>query len=139
MQTRALERFRREFRGWVRAYNSVHHRSADPDRLLARLESRIHEGLVHIGAAYLSRWLITEPDPGRGYFVREADRPGPGGGQFTLIHRGGGNVDPCWELFVQLADYGRLRTIAERYGQIVRLEDSLMDLTVRSGKTLVLY
>jgi hypothetical protein len=103
------------------------------------LESRIGEGLVHIGAAYLSRWLITEPDPGRGYFVREADRPGPGGGQFTLIHRGSGKVDPCWELFVQLADYGRLRAIAERHGQIVRLEDSLMDLTVRSGNTLILY
>jgi hypothetical protein len=97
------------------------------------------EGLVHIGAAYLNRWLVTEPEVGRGYFVREADRPGPGGGQFTLIHRGSGKVDPCWELFVQLADYGRLRAIATRHGQTVRLEDSLMDLTVRSGNTLVLY
>lgn len=139
MQRSALERFRREFRGWVRTYNAVHKRTADADRLLAGLESRIGEGLVHIGAAYLNRWLITEPDAGRGYFVREADRPGPGGGQFTLIHRGGGKVNPCWELFVQLADYGRIRAIAERYGQVVRLEDSLMDLTVRSGTTLVLY
>jgi hypothetical protein len=54
--------------------------------------------MMHIGAAYLNRWLITEPDSGRGYFVRETDRPGPGGGQFTLIHRGRGNVQPCWEL-----------------------------------------
>jgi hypothetical protein len=48
-------------------------------------------------------------------------------------------VAPCWELFVQLADYGWLRTVAENHGQEVRLEDRLMDLTVRAGNLLVLY
>jgi hypothetical protein len=48
-------------------------------------------------------------------------------------------VAPCWELFVQLADYGWLRAVAERHGLEVRLEDRLMDLTVRAGTRLVLY
>ncbi len=139
MKRQALERFRREFHRWIRAYTVAHGRTADAERLWAALKSRVGDGLAHIGAAYLSGWLITESEPGRGYFVREADRPGPGGGQFTLIHRGRGQVDPCWELFVQLADYARLRPLAERYGQVVRLEDHRMDLTVRSGPVLVLY
>ena len=139
MQTRAIDRFRHELRQWVSAYNKVHGRSADAAELLARLESRIGDRLVDIGAAYLNRWLITESDLGRGYFVRESDRPGPGGGQFTLTHRGSGKVDPCWELFVQLADYAWLRTVAERYGLFVRLEDALMDVTVRTADDLILY
>jgi hypothetical protein len=59
--------------------------------------------------------------------------------QFAVTHQGQGQVVPCWELFVQLADYAWLRTIAERHGQEVRLEDRLMDLTVRAGCRLVLY
>jgi len=54
-------------------------------------------------------------------------------------HTGGGNVDSCWELHVQLADYGRIRTVAERHGLITRLEDQLMDITVYAGSKLLLY
>lgn len=136
----ALDRFRHEFRRWVVAHNQTHGYRTDPDLLLEELEDRIPvDRLRRIGAAYRNRWLETETAPQRGYFVREADRPGVGGGQFTLIHRGNTRVDPCWELFVQLADYGWLRTIAQRHGQEVRLEDHLMDLTIRSGPRLILY
>jgi hypothetical protein len=136
----AIERFRQEFRRWVRAHNGAKGYAADPEALLATLQGRIGEPrLARIGSAYLNGWLQTEAEPGRGYFVREADRPGLRGGQFTITHQGEGHVAPCWELFVQLADYAWLRTVAERHGQAVRLEDHRMDLTVRGGGRLVLY
>lgn len=136
----AIERFRRELRRWVGAHNKAKGYATDPDKLLDALTARFaEERLARIGSAYLNGWLQTETDPGRGYFVREADRPGLRGGQFTITHQGQHKVAPCWELFVQLADYGWLRTIAERHGCTVRLEDRLMDLTVRAGSRLVLY
>lgn len=55
-----------------------------------------------------------------------------------IIHQGGGTVAPCWKLYVQLADYVSLRTVAERHGQTIRLEDDVMDVTVRAGDTLVI-
>jgi hypothetical protein len=94
---------------------------------------------MHIGAAILNGWLETEKEPGRGYYVRETDRPGKHGGQPTITHYGNGNHAPWWELFVQLADYGWLRSIAIRYGQQVKLEDRLMDLTVSASDRLILY
>ena len=61
-----------------RGYNSV------PDVLLAALESRIPTNyLTQIGSAYMNGWLMTESEVGRGYFVRQVDRPGSRGGQFT--------------------------------------------------------
>jgi hypothetical protein len=136
----AIERFRLEFRRWVHAHNGAKGYATDPDMLLSTLEGRIGGArLARIGSAYLNGWLATEAEPGRGYFIREADRPGPRGGQFTITHQGEGQVAPCWELFVQLADYAWLRTVAERHQQEVRLEDRLMDLTVRAGSRLVLY
>jgi hypothetical protein len=140
MSQPALDRFRTEFRRWVRAHNATHAYDSSADELLGRLEKRIpSDALAHIGSAYMNGWLVTESDPGRGYFVREADRPGRRGGQTSLVHRGNGAVDPWWELFVQLGDYAWLRTIAGRYGQYLKLEDQLMDLTVRSGTRLLLY
>ena len=133
------ERFRREFCRWVQAHNDAKGYATDPDALFSILQGRIGARLARIGSAYRNGWLQTEADPGRGYFVREADRPGPRGGQFTITHQGEGQVAPCWELFVQLADYAWLRTVAERHRQEVRLEDRLMDLTVRAGSRLVLY
>jgi hypothetical protein len=56
-----------------------------------------------------------------------------------LGHAGGGRVDPCWELHVQLADYGRIRTVSERHRLTTRLEDQLMDITVYAGKNLLVY
>lgn len=64
---------------------------------------------------------------------------GPPRRAIAITHQGRGRVAPCWELFVQLADYAWLRTVSERHGQEVRLEDRLMDLTVRAGRRLVLY
>jgi hypothetical protein len=136
----ALERFRREFRKWVMAHNASKRYATNPETLLRALELRIGvRYLAQIGSAYLNGWLRTEAEPGRGYFVREADRPGLRGGQVTITHRGQTLVAPCWELFVQLADYAWLRTVAERHGQEVRLEDRLMDLTVRTPNRFVLY
>ena len=136
----AIARFRTEFRRWVQSHNAAKGYGTDAEKLLRTLEARVGKtALTRIGSAYLNGWLQTEPDVGRGYFVREADRPGPRGGQFAVTHQGQGKVAPCWELFVQLADYAWLRTVAERHGQEVRLEDRLMDLTVRAGSRLVLY
>jgi hypothetical protein len=140
MSRAALKRFHSEFRRWLQSHNSTHGFEADSEALLATLQTRIpREYLTAIGSAFLNGWLATESSPGRGYFVRESDRPGVGGGQFTLIHRGHSVVQPCWELYIQLADYAWLRTVAGRSGHHVRLEDNLMDLTVRAGTTLLLY
>ena len=56
-----------------------------------------------------------------------------------LGHAGEGRIEPNMELHIQLADYSRIRTIAERHGLTTRLEDGLMDITVRAGKKLILY
>jgi hypothetical protein len=136
----AIDRFRRELCRWVQAHNVAKGYATDPETIFCILQRRIGETrLARIGSAYLNGWLQTESDSGRGYFVREGDRPGGRGGQFTITHQGERRVAPCWELFVQLADYAWLRTVAERHGQEVRLEDRLMDLTVRAGPRLVLY
>jgi len=136
----ALERFRLEFKGWVLAYNRIKEFEASPDEVLARLEQRIPKAtLRQIGVAFINGWLVNEADHNRCYFVKESDRSGPGGGQWTLEPAAGGLINPCWELHVQLADYGRLRTVAERKGLTTRLEDNLMDITVYSGNDLLLY
>ena len=140
MKKSALSKFQVEFRKWVLAYNTAKTIDCDPENLLKLLTTRIPEDRqMHIGAAILNGWLEAEKDPNRGYFVRESDRPGNRGGQPTITHNGNGNHAPWWELFIQLADYGWLRGIAERYGQQVRIEDRLMDLTVTAGDRLILY
>jgi hypothetical protein len=114
--------------------------TTDPDGVIQELEDRVGaEQLVQIGAAFLNGWIMTEQEAGRGYFVRETDRPRGRGGLFMMINRGSGRAFPCWENFVQLADYATVRTVAERHGQVVRLEDCLMDLTVRTEDRLILY
>lgn len=140
MKTTALQRFEEELRKWVKAHNDHHGYDAQADNLLTALEDRIGIDLLgQIGSGYLNGWLVNETGPGRGYLVKESDRPGPNGGQYTLTHDGGGKVAPCWELYVQLGDYAHIRTVAERLGQEVRLEDRLMDLTVYSDDKLILY
>jgi hypothetical protein len=140
MEKTALNRFLTELRKWITAHNKIKGFTTDADQTFTALETRLgSERLAQIGSALINGWLATEDETDRGYFVRETDRPGRRGGRFTMINRGDGKADPCWELFVQLADYAWLRTIAERHGQTVRLEDRLMDLTVRSGNDLVLY
>lgn len=136
----ALERFRTEFRGWVRALNRTKGLNASPDEVLERLENRIPEAMLRqIGGAFINGWLQSEPESTRKYFIRESDRKGQRGGQWMVGHAGGGNVDPCWELHVQLADYSRIRTVAERHNLTTRLEDQLMDITVYAGSKLLLY
>lgn len=140
MRKSALETFRDELRKWVKAHNEVKGFKTNADVLMSALLTRIgKEQLTHIGSGFRNGWLTTEKESGRGYFVRETDRPGTRGGQFVMINRGNGKADPCWELFVQLADYAWLRTVAQRHGQTVRLEDRHMDLTVRTGDQLILY
>jgi hypothetical protein len=70
--------------------------------------------------------------------VRESDREG-GNGHYTVSHWGDGKIAPCWELYVQLADYSRLRAAADARGLTVRLEDRQMDITVWAGCEFVLY
>jgi len=136
----ALERFRKEFKGWVLAHNRVKDFDTRPEEILERLETRIPvDTLRQIGAAYINNWLENEPEPERRYFVRESDREGKRGGQWTLEHAGEGSVNPCWELYVQLADYNWIRTVAERRGLTTRLEDREMDITVLAGENLLLY
>lgn len=136
----AVNRFRTELKRWISAHNETKGFKTNADETFSALEARLGiEPLVQIGSAFLNGWLSAEEEPGRGYFVRETDRPGKRGGQFVVINRGDSQAAPCWELFVQLADYAWLRTIAQRHGQTVRLEDRLMDLTVRTQDELVLY
>jgi hypothetical protein len=78
----ALERFRSEFRGWVKVHNQTNGFDAEPEEVLNRLESRIPEQMLRqIGAAFISGWLQNEPEADRGYFVRESDRTGCRDGQ----------------------------------------------------------
>jgi hypothetical protein len=89
----AIERFRTEFWRWVQSHNAAKGYATDAEKLLRTLEARVGKtALTRIGSAYLNGWLQTEPDGGRGYFVREADRPGPRGGQFAVTHQGQGQV-----------------------------------------------
>ncbi|MFC1577644.1 hypothetical protein ACFL36_01405 [Thermodesulfobacteriota bacterium] len=140
MKQSALEKLKKEFHRWVNGYNHAKETDLDPDQLFGMLNDRIPEDrLLHVGAALLNGWLETEKNPMRRYFVRESDRSGERGGQVTITNYGGGLIAPWWELFVQLADYGWIRSVAERNGQEVRLEDRLMDITVNSGDQLILY
>jgi hypothetical protein len=136
----ALERFRKEFRNWVGALNRAKGFNASADEILGRLEDRVPKTMLRqIGAAFINGWLQNEPEANRGYFVRESDRKGLGGGQWMIGHAGEGRIDPCWELYVQLADYSRIRTVAESHRLTTRLEDHLMDITVHAGRNLLLY
>ena len=140
MKKSALERLRAEFNVWVKGYDYAKNIELDSEQLFETLCGRIPDDqLRHVGAALVNGWLETEKHPNRRYFVRESDRPGNSGGQVTLSHYGSGLIAPYWELFVQLADYGWIRSIAGRNGQEVRLEDRLMDITVSSGNQIILY
>jgi len=67
----ALERFRSEFLGWVRALNRVKGFDASPEDILKKLENRVPEEMLRqIGGAFINGWLQNEPDPNRKYFVR---------------------------------------------------------------------
>jgi hypothetical protein len=137
---KALNRFRNEVKLWVNAYNAAKDERVDYHEILHNLERRIPEqSLALIGSGFINGWLVKESESGRGYFVKESDRQEARGGLPTLTHVGGGIVNPWWELYVQLADYCRLRTVAERHGLSTRLEDHLMDIAVYAGNKLVLY
>lgn len=134
----ALERFKLEFHGWVQALNKVKGYEASPEAILGHLESRLpQEVLRQIGAAFINGWLENELEADRKYFVRESDRRGKRGGQWVLGHVGEGKIEPNWELHIQLADYSRIRTVAERHGLTARLEDNLMDIAVYADSKLV--
>lgn len=134
--------FRRHFFGWVRAHNQPSKRfpagfNVEPANLFAELQSRISPDLLClIGAAISDGWLVTA-EHGRGYFVKETAAGSPP--QPTIYHAGDGNVIPWWELYVQLADYARLREVADRRGLVVRMEDRQMDITVWAGDQMLLY
>lgn len=136
----ALDRFRKEFRKWVYAHNRAKDFNSDPEEILERLEQKVPETMLRqIGGAYISGWLRNERGKNRGYFVKETDRRELRGGLWMLEHAGDGKVNPCWEQYVQLSDYARLRTISERQGLVTRLEDNLMDIAVYAGEYLLLY
>lgn len=136
----ALERFHKEFKTWVYAHNRATNFNSDPDEILERLEKKIPVTMLRqIGAAYINGWLRNETGENRGYFVKETDRRSPRGGLWMLENSGEGKVNPCWEQYVQLSDYSRIRTISERQGMVTRLEDNLMDIAVYAGERLLLY
>lgn len=129
--------FRREFFKWVDAHNKPSKRQplgyqSVPSELFETLQARISDELLRsIGLALQDGWIATAQD-GRGYFVRETQSDSPP--QPAVYHAGGGKVIPWWELYVQLADYSRLRGIAERQGLTVRMEDRQRDITVWAGR-----
>jgi hypothetical protein len=138
--TAALEIFRRAFTRWAAAHCQTTEFKAGPTPLLDTLNERIDEHTQRlIGSAFLNGWLETEQTAGRGHFVRETDRNDKGGGQYMVTHIGNSRVAPCWESYIQLADYARLRTVAEPRGLKVQLEYHLMDITVWAGENLILY
>jgi len=133
--------FRREFFKWVDAHNKPSKRQplgyqAVGSELFETLQAKIPDELLRsIGLALQDGWIATAED-GRGYFVRETQSDSPP--QPAVYHAGGGKVIPWWELYVQLADYSRLRGIAERQGLTVRMEDRQRDITVWAGGQHVL-
>jgi hypothetical protein len=137
-----LEFFRRNFFNWVSAHNrpSKHCPSGFnvlPEHLFAQLQAQIPSSLLRrIGAAMQDGWLITADD-GRGYFIQETVEGSPP--QPTVYHAGNGKVVPWWELYIQLADYARLREIAQRQGFAIRMEDRQMDIAVWAGNQMLLY
>ena len=135
----SLATFDRMFKSWAAAHQQASGIPSDASELLGILKQRVPTDTQRlIGSAFINGWLETE-DGFRGYFVRESDRQGNGGGQTMLSHWGDGKIAPCWELYVQLADYAALRTVAEPRGLKVLLEDRLMDVTVWAGERLLLY
>lgn len=135
----SLQTFERLFKAWVKAHQLATGIPSDASDLLRTLKQRLPTDTLRlIGSSFINGWLETE-NSHRAYFVRESDRKGSGSGQTMLSHWGDGKVAPCWETYVQLADYAGLRTVAEPRGLTVRLEDRLMDVTVWAGETLLLY
>jgi len=135
----ALERFYSEFNRWVSAYNHIKRTSFSPEEVKEKLVSRIpEESLRHIGAAFVEGWLKTVKRKDRGYFVKESDEDTLWGGMW-MLEASGEEIIPCWEQYVQLADYSRLRAVADKKGLTVRLEDNLMDIAVCAGENLLLY
>jgi len=62
-----LERFRKEFKGWVTAHNRAKDFNSNPDEVLDRLELRVPiEMLRQIGGAYINGWLRNERGQDRG-------------------------------------------------------------------------
>jgi hypothetical protein len=137
-----LEAFRHHFFAWVVAHNRPNKRfpsgfDIQPESLFAELQAKIPTDLLSlIGAAIKDGWLATAND-GRGYFIQETAAGSPP--QPTVYHAGAGKVIPWWELYIQLADYARLRQLAERRGLVVRMEDRQMDITVWAGEQMLLY
>lgn len=112
----AISTFDRKFQGWAQAHQQATGHASDADALLAALRLKLPgDTLRLIGSAFINGWL-TNGEGARGYFVRESDRLGPGGGQPMLYHAGGGKVVPWLEAYIQLADYATLRTVAESRG-----------------------
>jgi hypothetical protein len=133
----AVDTFRNEFRKWVGAHQS----SPDAEPLLGSLQSKIPiNSLTQIGGGLLNGWLSTNRAPGKGYYVREVGRPHCSSGMTMISRVSGGNIAPCWEYYLQLADYCQLMPVAIAHKLIVRLEDQLMDIAVwRDQQNLRLY
>lgn len=134
MPRSALERFRRAFRSWVRALvqESGGSLRVEADEVLERLEQCIPEStLVQIGPAFENGWLKSDRRRVQGSDCSVS-------GQHP-VYASKGVVVPWWELYLQLADYGRLRSETERRGTTVRLEDhERMDITVDAGAQSIL-
>lgn len=137
-----IEYFRHQFFNWVEQHNRPSKRcpkgyAVDPQSLYDELLARMPlEFLKLIGAALQDGWLTTADD-GRGYFVKENAAGSPP--QPTVYHAGEGKIIPWWELYIQLAYYAQLRSVASRRGLTVRMEDRQMDITVWAGDRMLMY
>ncbi len=138
----SLDVLRQFFFGWVIAHNRPSKRRPEgfdvqPSDLFGLLRERIPEDRLRLIGSGLERGWLSTADDGRGYFIKETAIGSPP--QPTVYHAGGGRVIPWWELYVQLADYVRIRSEVDGRDLTVRMEDRQMDITVWAGEQLLLY
>ncbi|MCA9718204.1 MAG: hypothetical protein KC468_26265 [Myxococcales bacterium] len=137
MKTKMSEVFVTHVNRWLAARERRYpdHR-VDHDEFLDLLYKRLSPDIPRrLGAALHRGYLAEDPIPGRGYFIGATPQ-----NTHPMLRQSNGKAAPCWEMFVHMAEYGSLRTLAEHVdGLAVCIEDNRMDLTVRQRGVLLAY
>ncbi len=136
MQKSALDRFEAELGRWVRAHARQHGTASTPDMVMDVLGQRIPEEIrFAIGSGFLHGSLATT----KGYYVGPPE-PGKNPQYVLTVTRNPTKLStPCWEMFVQLAEYARLHASCERRGLGLLLEYRLMDIVVKDAGGVLAY
>ncbi|MBL8943321.1 MAG: hypothetical protein JNK45_09250 [Myxococcales bacterium] len=136
MSDTAAGRFESEFAAWVRAHADRHRTQSSPDTVLEHLSTRIPpDTRAALGDGLLRGWLTTS----RGYFVAPDQDPKAAQYMLTVQNEPSRQGSPCWEVFVQLALYVRLRPLVEESGLQLRVEHKLMDIAAVDGDGILAY